>query len=162
MQPVAGTRIWYQSFTDPDADRPYFSRLEAYLGSVASQGCQVEVFGIRPGARYPGPITDFRCAAQVIANALTAEQQGYDAFVIGNFGEAGLAEARSAARSGRWADTMPETSSNITTRADLPPVVSAVSMSTPSCAGQRMPISQARVPPIVIAWLSSGAAGHGN
>ena len=97
-QGVAGTRIWYQSFTDPDADRPYVSRLEAYLGSVASQGCQVEVFGIRPGARYPGPITDVRCAAQVIANVLTAEQQGYDAFVIGNFGEAGLAEARSAAR----------------------------------------------------------------
>ena len=48
-QGVAGTRIWYQSFTDPDADRSYFSRLEAYLGSVASQGCQVEVFGIRPG-----------------------------------------------------------------------------------------------------------------
>ena len=98
MQGVAGTRIWYQSFTDPDADRSYFSRLEAYLGSVASQGCQVEVFGIRPGARYPGPITDVRCAAQVIANVLTAEQQGYDAFVIGNFQEAGLAEARSAVR----------------------------------------------------------------
>jgi allantoin racemase len=98
MSGVAGARIWYQSFTDPDADRPYFSRLQEYLGSVSSPGCQVEVFGIQPGARYPHPITEFRCAAQVIANALTAHERGYDAFVIGNFGEAGLAEARSAVR----------------------------------------------------------------
>jgi allantoin racemase len=98
MRGVADARIWYQSFTDPDADRPYFTRLEEYLGSVSSPGCQVEVFGIQPGARHPGPITDFRCAAQAIANALAAEEQGYDAFVIGNFQEAGLAEARSAVR----------------------------------------------------------------
>ena len=95
---MPGARIWYQSFTDPDADRAYFARLKTYLGSVASPGSQVEAFGIQPGARYPGPITDFRCAAQAIANALTAQEQGYDAFVIGNFGEAGLAEARSAVR----------------------------------------------------------------
>ena len=98
MPGAADARIWYQSFTDPDADRPYFTRLKEYLGSVASPGCQVEAFGIQPGARYPGPITDFRCAAQAIANALTAQERGYDAFVIGNFGEAGLAEARSAVR----------------------------------------------------------------
>jgi allantoin racemase len=91
-------RIWYQSFTDPDADRAYFARLEAYLGSVASPGCQVEVSGIQPGSGYPHPVTEFRCAAHAIANALTAEQQGYDAFVIGHFTDAGLAEARSAVR----------------------------------------------------------------
>ncbi|MGH3201806.1 MAG: hypothetical protein ACRDP5_07110 [Streptosporangiaceae bacterium] len=61
MRGVAGARIWYQSFSDPDADRAYFTRLEAYLGSVASPGCQVEVFGIQPSARYPGLITDLRC-----------------------------------------------------------------------------------------------------
>lgn len=98
MRGTADTRIWYQSFTDPDADRPYFSRLQAYLGAVASPGCQVEVAGIQPGSRYPHPITEFRCAARAIANAVTAEQQGYDAFVIGHFQEAGLAEARSAVR----------------------------------------------------------------
>ena len=98
MRAVAGARIWYQSLTDPEADRPYFTRLGAYLRSVTSPGCEVEVFGVQPGARYPYPITEFRCAAQVIANALSAQQQGYDAFVIGHFQEPGLAEARSAAR----------------------------------------------------------------
>ena len=96
MRGAAGARIWYQSLTDPDADAPYFTRLTSYLRSVASPGCEVEVSGIRPGARYPHPITEFRCAAQVITNALTAQQQGYDAFVIGHFQDPGLAEARSA------------------------------------------------------------------
>lgn len=91
-------RIWYQSFTDPDADRPYFSRLAEYLGTVCGPGCDVELFGIQPGVTYSHPITEFRCAAQAIANALTAQEQGYDAFVIGHFQEAGLAEARSAVR----------------------------------------------------------------
>jgi len=95
MREVAGARIWYQSLTDPDADEPYFARLGRYLRSVSSPGCE-EVFGIQPGARYLHPITEFRCAARVIANALTAQQQGYDAFVIGHFQEPGLAEARSA------------------------------------------------------------------
>jgi allantoin racemase len=96
MDAVTGARIWYQSFTDPDADGPYFTRLTSYLRSVSGPGCAVEVFGIQPGVRYPHPITEFRCAAQVITNALTAHQQGYDAFVIGHFPEPGLAEARSA------------------------------------------------------------------
>ena len=57
---------------------------------------------------------------------------------------------------------MPETSSNMTTRADLPPVVSTVSMSTPPRAGQRMPISRAGVPPIVTAWLIGTIQGSGS
>src|SRR5215469_17160607 len=96
--PGAEMRIWYQSFTDPDADAPYFSRLAAYLRTVCSPGCDVELFGIQPGVTYSHPVTEFRCAAQTIANALTAQEQGYDAFVIGHFQEAGLAEARSAVR----------------------------------------------------------------
>jgi Asp/Glu/hydantoin racemase len=96
MGGVAGARIWHQSFTDPDVDGPYFTQLSGYLRSVSSPGCEVEVFGIQPGARHPHPITEFRSAGQVIANALIAQQQGYDAFVIGHFPEPGLAEARSA------------------------------------------------------------------
>jgi allantoin racemase len=71
MRGTDGARIWYQSFTDPDTDGPYFTRLDGYLRSVVSPGCEVETFGIRPGARYPHPITEFRCAAQAIANAST-------------------------------------------------------------------------------------------
>ena len=95
MRAVTGARIWYQSFTDPEADSPYFTRLAEYLRSVSSEGCEVDVFGIRPGSRHAHPVTEFRCAGQVIANALTAQERGYDAFVVGHFQEPGLAEARS-------------------------------------------------------------------
>ena len=95
---AAGTtgRIWYQSFTDPAVDTAYFSRLDAYLRSVVGAGFEIAVAGIQPGDRHLHPITEFRCAAQVIANALSAESAGYDAFVIGHFQEPGLGEARAA------------------------------------------------------------------
>jgi allantoin racemase len=37
-----------------------------------------------------------RCAREVICNAVRAEREGYDAFIIGHFQDAGLYEARSA------------------------------------------------------------------
>jgi len=93
---AAGGRIWYQSFTDPAVDAAYFTRLNAYLRSVSGAGFEIAVAGIQPGDRYLHPITEFRCAAQVISNALIAQRTGYDAFVIGHFQEPGLAEARAA------------------------------------------------------------------
>jgi Asp/Glu/hydantoin racemase len=89
-------RLWYQSFTDPDVDTPYFVRLGDFVRSVVGPGFEVDPHGLQPGDRYLHPITEFRCAAQVIANALSAEQEGYSAFVIGHFQEPGLYEARAA------------------------------------------------------------------
>jgi allantoin racemase len=91
-------RIWYQSFTDPVADAPYFTRLGQYLQPVGLPETELRVHGIQPSSRYLHPITEFRCAAQVIANALTAERDGYDALVIGHFQDAGLLEARATVR----------------------------------------------------------------
>ena len=93
---MAAARLWYQSFTDPDVDAPYFERLGDYVTSVTSAGVEVSMHGIQPGDRYLHPITEFRCAAQVISNAISAQEQGYDAFVIGHFQEPGLREARAA------------------------------------------------------------------
>lgn len=94
--PSAPIRLWYQSFTDPDVDTPYFDRLGTFVREVVSPGVQVDVHGISPGDRFLHPITEFRCAAHVIRSALAAEEQGYDAFVIGHFQEPGLREARAA------------------------------------------------------------------
>jgi allantoin racemase len=98
VRPVthAATRIWYQSFTDPVADAPYFTRLDEYLKAVSRPESEIRVRGIQPGDRFLHPITEFRCAAQVIANAITAEREGHDAFVVGHFQDAGLPEARAA------------------------------------------------------------------
>ena len=49
-----------------------------------------------PPDHFFHPLTEFRCAAQTIRNALEAERAGYDAFVIGHFQEPGLLEIRGA------------------------------------------------------------------
>jgi Asp/Glu/hydantoin racemase len=38
---------------------------------------------------------EFRCAREMICNAIQAEREGYDAFIVGHFQDAGLYEARS-------------------------------------------------------------------
>ena len=89
-------RIWYQSFTDVEAQAPYIDRLKARLDKLKSPTTRIDIHGINPPDRYFHPITEFRCADQTIRNALRAKEQGYDAFVIGHFQEPGLRECRGA------------------------------------------------------------------
>ena len=87
-------RIWYQSFVHPAEQAPYIERLQAMLAKVAAPGVQFEVHGLDPPDHSFHALTEFRCAAQVIGNAIEAEKAGYDAFVIGHFQEPGLLEIR--------------------------------------------------------------------
>ncbi|MFO1057290.1 MAG: aspartate/glutamate racemase family protein [Dongiaceae bacterium] len=89
-------RVWYQSFVDPDEQAPYITRLQAALDAAAAPGFVFEVHGLTPPDRHFSPLTEFRCAAQTIRNALAAERAGYAAFVIGHFQEPGLLECRSS------------------------------------------------------------------
>lgn len=95
-EPSHSTRIWYQSFVHPTEQAPYIDRLQAFLDKAASPGMRFEVHGLDPPDRHFHPLTEFRCAAQTIRNALEAERTGYDAFVIGHFQEPGLLEIRAA------------------------------------------------------------------
>ena len=89
-------RIWYQSFVHPVEQAPYIERLQAYLDRAAAPGVRFEVQGLDPPDRHFHALTEFRCAAQTIRNALEAERAGYDAFVIGHFQEPALLEIRGA------------------------------------------------------------------
>jgi Asp/Glu/hydantoin racemase len=89
-------RLWYQSFVHPIEQSPYIERLQAGLDAAASSGIRFEVHGLDPPDHLFHPLTEFRCAAQTIRNALEAERAGYDAFVIGHFQEPGLLEIRGA------------------------------------------------------------------
>src|SRR5205085_11643271 len=92
---TSGTsRIWYQSFVDPEGQAPYIERLQQTLDDFAGPGVTFEVHGLQPPDHLFHPITEFRCAAQTIRNAVAAERAGYSAFVIGHFQEPGLIEAR--------------------------------------------------------------------
>jgi allantoin racemase len=90
-------RIWYQSFIDPELHAPYFERLRRHLVEIAGPGTEYEVAGISPPDVALHRITEFRCAAQAIDNAIRAEERSFDAVLIGHFQDAGLWEARSAA-----------------------------------------------------------------
>jgi Asp/Glu/hydantoin racemase len=89
-------RIWYQSFVDPQEQRPYMLRLQEHLDRYAAPEVRFEVHGVSPPDRHLSPLTEFRCAARAIRNGILAQEQGYDAFVIGHFQEPGLVECRSA------------------------------------------------------------------
>src|SRR5947199_3361412 len=90
------SRIWYQSFVHPVQQAPYIERLQAQLNEVSGPDTRFEVRGLDPPDHAFHPLTEFRCAAQVIGHALEAEKASYDAFVIGHFQEPGLIEIRSS------------------------------------------------------------------
>jgi Asp/Glu/hydantoin racemase len=89
-------RIWYQSFVDEEHGADYWRYLRAHLAAMADPGTEIEVHGITPHDSYAHALVEFRCAREVIVNAVRAEREGYDAFVVGHFQDAGLYEARSA------------------------------------------------------------------
>jgi len=95
-EPSRPSRIWYQSFVHPVEQAPYIERLQAFLGAAARSDARFEVHGLDPPDRHFHPLTEFRCAAQTIRNALEAERAGYDGFVIGHFQEPGLVQIRGA------------------------------------------------------------------
>lgn len=96
MATSSEARVWYQSFVHPREQEAYVGRLQRQLDAVASPGIKFEVHGLEPPDHLFHPLTEFRCAAQTIRNGFKAEQEGYDAFVIGHFQEPGLLEARSS------------------------------------------------------------------
>ncbi len=88
-------RIWYQSFTHEDESAAYLERLKAHLDSIADPGTEIDVHTMYPSATNVHPITEMRLGVQVVKNAVRAEREGYDAFAIGHFQDAGLMEAKS-------------------------------------------------------------------
>ncbi|HXW23702.1 MAG TPA: aspartate/glutamate racemase family protein [Xanthobacteraceae bacterium] len=89
-------RIWYQSYVDYENGRTYWDRLRAHLAAVVDPKTTVDVQGITPHDSYAHALVEMRCAREVICNAVRAEREGYDAFVIGHFQDAGLYETRAA------------------------------------------------------------------
>jgi allantoin racemase len=89
------SRIAWQGFTDPIANKPYVDRLIAYLNEIADPGFSFEFSGIAPPDRYVHRLTELRCSLQAAAAAIELERDGVDAIVLGHFQDAGLWELRS-------------------------------------------------------------------
>lgn len=88
-------RIWYQSYVDAENAGRYWDDLRLHLDAIVDPGTTVDIHGITPHDSYAHAIVEMRCAREVVCNAVRAEREGYDAFVIGHFQDAGLYEARS-------------------------------------------------------------------
>jgi Asp/Glu/hydantoin racemase len=91
-----GKKVWYQSFVHPVQQAPYVKRLQVMIDSIAAPGIRFEVKGLDPPLRDFDALSELRCGAQMIRNAIEAEKRGYDAFVLGHFQEPALVELRSA------------------------------------------------------------------
>src|SRR6185437_9481368 len=89
-------RIYWQSFVDASASRPYMERLDRYLNAIAAPGNTVHVAGISPPDRDFGRLSEFRCAILAVDNGLAAADAGFGAYVMGHFQDPGLYTLRSA------------------------------------------------------------------
>lgn len=92
-------RIWWQNVTSHTERPEYQEELTRICNSVAEPGTVVECHGtptLGVGGEEYDPIRYLKVygAEGILANAITAERQGYDAFTIGNTLDAGLREAR--------------------------------------------------------------------
>ena len=97
-------RIWHQSATELVGLDAYKRAIEAHAADVIGDEAQVDVRGLPTGA-YAGAAPSavlanayayHRILSCVIENAIRAEREGYDAFVVGSFSEPFLREIRSA------------------------------------------------------------------
>jgi allantoin racemase len=89
-------RIRWQSFVEPSRHRQYFELLDAQLTNCFDDGTEHEIVGMDPPDIMVHRLTETRCGMRAVANAVAAEADGCDAFLIGHFQDSGLHEARSA------------------------------------------------------------------
>ena len=93
MDPI---RIAYQSYTNMEQAGSYWKFLQEHLNEMVDEGTTVEIKGINPPDAYAHSLSEFRCAREMITNAIMADRNGYDGFAIGHFQDAGLYEARAS------------------------------------------------------------------
>jgi allantoin racemase len=98
-------RIWYQSTTELAACPQYAHSLRHHFAETFPDGdVVVDLFGVpagtwaglAPSAYIASPMSYVRMlSASLFENVVTAEERGYDAFVIGSYTEPFLRECRS-------------------------------------------------------------------
>jgi len=89
-------KLWYQSLAREAQGIAYGADLKRIMASVVEPGTTVHLQGLSEaagiGAHYR--FLEYHDTKEVIYNAIKAEREGYDAFLIGNITDAGLATAR--------------------------------------------------------------------
>lgn len=99
-------RFWHQSMTELEVLGAYRHALETQSADILGSDGAIEVHGVRngtyhgrtPTAALENAFVYHRALDQILDNAIRAEKEGYDAFIIGSFSEPYLREIRSAVR----------------------------------------------------------------
>jgi allantoin racemase len=89
-------RLWYQSFVSPQRHGAYVGVLRERLAGIADAGTEVVVGGLEPPDSAMSRVTELRCSLQAVDAIVAAEEQGFDAAVLGHFQDGGLYEVRCA------------------------------------------------------------------
>ncbi len=93
---MTGTKLWYQTFSRFSAFGGYGEALRKCVKGAADPETVIDVSDLQKG----GGIADqyryleYLDTAEVISNGLRAQQEGYDAFLIGNIADPGIRELR--------------------------------------------------------------------
>ena len=89
-------KLWYQSLAREMETSPYGAILKRVIAGCADPDTEVRLQGIHQsagiGVHYR--FLEYQDTREVIDNAMRAEHEGFDAFLIGNASDAGLLAAR--------------------------------------------------------------------
>jgi allantoin racemase len=89
-------KLWYQSLARETEATPYGAILKRVIQSAADPGTEVHLQGIHEsagiGVHYR--LLEYHDTREVIYNAMRAEREGFDAFLIGNASDSGILVAR--------------------------------------------------------------------
>lgn len=89
-------KLWYQSLSHNAATNPYGVVLRRIIDTVVDPGTEVHIDGVTESAGIGQHYRwlEYHDTREVIDNAIKAQREGYDAYLIGNISDAGIREAR--------------------------------------------------------------------
>ena len=88
-------KIWYQSGLPFQRFNAYEGYLREHLKAAADSGTDINVNGTsKGGTGIEYRFTEYFFAREMIENALRAEKEGFDAYVVGTTNDAGLYQSR--------------------------------------------------------------------
>ena len=89
-------KLWYQSLARETEATPYGAILKRVIDKCADPGTEVHLQGIHEsagiGVHYR--FLEYHDTREVIYNAMRAQREGFDAFLIGNASDSGILAAR--------------------------------------------------------------------
>ena len=86
-------KLFYQSYVDESIGKTYLAHLTKHVQEVARS--EVIVHPLSPPDSFAHPAMEFRCARDVVRNAIRASRENYDGFMVGHIQDSGLWEAKS-------------------------------------------------------------------